>query len=92
MCAQTLDIELSHSLLPLINIRISVVACTLNVHLASVYIKFNKLTRWPSDIENINIHKQLTKIIDVYVITCTCIFDIRKCNLDVDCNRVDFWK
>lgn len=88
MCAQTLDIELSHSLLPLINIRISVVAC--NVHLASVYIKFNKLTRWPSDIENINIHKQLTKIIDVHVLTC--IFDIKKCHHDVDCDRVDFRK
>lgn len=66
------------------------VACTLNVHLASVYIKFNKLTRWPSDIENINIHKQLTKIIDVHVITCIC--DIKKCHHDVDCDRVDFWK
>lgn len=90
MCAQTLDIELSHSLLPLISIRIF--SGGLYIELSfGIHIKFNKLTSWPSDIENINIHKQLTKIIDVHVVTCICIFDIRKCHHDVDCDRVDFW-
>lgn len=32
MCAQTLDIEHSHSLLPLISVGVSVVACILNIH------------------------------------------------------------
>lgn len=87
MCAQTLDIELSHSLLPLISIRIF--SGGLYIELSfGIHIKFNKLTSWPSDRENINIYKQLTKIIDVHVVTCIC--DKKKCHHDVDCSEVDF--